>query len=137
MSTISKQETFDTVVRALLAQGGPSMGPSLQRHLICRYRGEGGRKCAAGQLIPDDKYSADMENVVVNPVCLPSEVAARALLDALNGHDIELVQRLQLAHDAIVAVTGIPVSDRVWLNRFREHAAVVAYDYDLNTDVLK
>lgn len=68
---MTNQETFDTVVEHLLRQGGPSMLPSKK---TCAYRGENGRKCAAG--------------ILIGPII------------RRQGHDTVLVRDLQSAHDA-------------------------------------
>lgn len=83
---MTRQETFDTVVRAILKQGKPS------RDAIgaCYYRTHGGLKCAAGHLIPDELYDPKMEGKTV------SHMDVRF---AVDGHDLGLLSRLQEAHD--------------------------------------
>lgn len=81
------QETFDTVVTHLRTQGSRCSSDSGD----CMYRLDG-RKCAAGCLIPDDRYSPDMEGTTV----LYSDVGD---LLAELGHDMALVDELQTLHD--------------------------------------
>ena len=62
----TKQEIYDIVINHLRAQGAKSLITKLDEegNLIpdlCAYRGDGGMKCAAGILIPDDVYSEKME----------------------------------------------------------------------------
>lgn len=95
----TKQQTYDTVARFIYDQGKPAYDGG-----DCRYRTEDGCKCAAGCLIPDDQYTAEMENVVIDPYYKegPSaefHQAARCLYDL--GHDLRLVSMLQNAHDTI------------------------------------
>lgn len=94
---IPKQQTFDTVVAHLRRQNAQSMlGES------CAYRGDGGLKCAVGCLIPDDRYTTDIEYGI--PAWDPQDVpkapslAVAALLRDL-GHDLELCRQLQMVHD--------------------------------------
>lgn len=47
---MNSQEIFDTTYDAIMAQGKPSIG----KDGICKYRGEGGTKCALGFLIDDE-----------------------------------------------------------------------------------
>ena len=57
MTAPTKQEIFNTVVKGLRAQGCKS-----ENDAGCAYRGIEGRRCAAGFLIPDDKYSTKFEH---------------------------------------------------------------------------
>ena len=51
---MTKQEIFDTVARHLLKQGRKSVTRLDDGEAVCRYRGEGGDKCAVGILIDDE-----------------------------------------------------------------------------------
>jgi len=56
----SVQEAFERIVRGLASQGWkPSLKPRGKDSFVnaCAYRGEDGRKCAVGWLIPDDVAS--------------------------------------------------------------------------------
>ena len=59
----TNQELFDIAVKGLASQGfTQSFDPDRKAGLgECVYRGEGGRKCAIGWAIPDDKYGNYME----------------------------------------------------------------------------
>lgn len=85
---MTKQETFDIVVAHLRRQGCKSERG--QGH--CMYRGPAGRMCAAGILIPDDKYRSEMEGSTVL-----GEELGTLLVDL--GHDLGLVSDLQYIHD--------------------------------------
>jgi hypothetical protein len=85
------QETFDTVVAHLRQQGCKA----ITRMEGCFYRDELGRKCAAGCLIPDDKYTPDIER----RACVEGSLAG-TLVRSL-GHDLILVRRLQIVHDDV------------------------------------
>lgn len=88
--TVTKQETFDIVVKHLKQQGCKSLCGTK-----CLYRNQDGLKCAAGVLIPEDKYHRGLE---WEPVISDSRVGR--LLRGL-GHDILLVRDLQRCHDGL------------------------------------
>lgn len=118
----TKQETFDLVVKHLLEQGVPSFS---DLGLECRYRlAEGGRvlKCAAGFLIPDDKYDPSYEGRSVVDVRIHELIASL-------GHDPYLVGSLQAAHDD--ASEADP-----YLPRLKTKLIEVANRYALSTAVL-
>jgi len=84
---LTKQEMFDKVAVHLLTQGKRStQGTS------CAYRGDGGLKCAIGCLIPDERYSRDLEG----------EAASTWPVREAAGFDISLSEfatALQQMHD--------------------------------------
>lgn len=86
----TQQQTFDTVVTHLRKQGVQSRKGTG----MCMYRGSGGLMCAAGCLIPDDKYDTGMEGFSASSV----GGRPRNVLED-EGHDIPLVQSLQVTHD--------------------------------------
>lgn len=114
------QETFDFVARALAAQGRPSIEDGL-----CVYRGPGGLKCAAGHLIPDDRYSRGMEN-------LPAQHPSIAGMLAELGHSTGLVSALQAAHDEAPRYD----SREKWLKAWRPYMLRVANAFGLKPDAL-
>lgn len=84
---MTDQEIFNTVVRGLRGQGW-------QRSVeggSCRYRCDDGRKCAVGHLIPDERYSPDLEGVAV---VRPSVLYALGI-----PHYTPVLGRLQVLHD--------------------------------------
>lgn len=84
------QETFNTIVRHLRAQGVKSHVWDWQTQgYMCYYR-RGDLKCAAGCLIPDELYKPEMEN---NGILQVDKVFN------LNLPDIALVSRMQRIHD--------------------------------------
>jgi hypothetical protein len=57
---MDKQEIFNTVYLGLASQG---FKRSINTEAVrCMYRGDEGRKCAAGWLIPDNEYDPAIEN---------------------------------------------------------------------------
>ena len=91
-----RQEMFNKVATHLLTQNCQSQRPStLGKHqdIVCAYRGEEGRKCAIGVLIPDEVYDPAMEalSVLMLTERFPS-------LGFMKGH-IHFLDRLQRIHD--------------------------------------
>ena len=88
---MTPQEIFDTVATHLFSQGEQSLFKGSA--MLCAYRGDGGRKCAAGVLIPDSYYTKKMELMhfagVVATYSLPTYLKE-------NG---SLVLALQQVHD--------------------------------------
>lgn len=92
----TKQETFDAVVTHLRQQNARAM----DKYEGCAYRGDNGTKCAAGCLIPDDKYSKELEGrSMYSNVCGEEKITDAGRLIVELGHDIDLVYELQLMHD--------------------------------------
>ena len=121
---MTKQETFETSVSGVLAQGDLSYDD--EGTCSCSYRGPDGRACAAGQLIPDAEYTSEMEGEMASRPCV------KGVLEA-GGHNIDLVLALQDAHDN---ATDSAVSARERLDRFVKAARVVADDYGLDVAFL-
>jgi hypothetical protein len=82
------QMIFNTVYTHLLKQGGPSTIRG-----ACMYRGQNGRMCAVGFMIPDDVYEEDMEGT--NALSL---IAHTPKLEHLQPH-MTLLRRMQGIHD--------------------------------------
>lgn len=98
------QETFNIVYNAILKQGCLS----LDDKGYCLYRGPNGTKCAAGHLIPDDKYDPKMENKPcwrtgregnedLENLIITNEIT-NILCD--EGYDPSFVRKLQHMHDS-------------------------------------
>ena len=93
---LTMQEVFDTAVIGLLKQGVKSAEPG--NPSACRYRGEGGLKCAVGFLIPDELYDDSIE------CCEVSNNAVLELLDkcgvpTTTAGTTKLLEQLQEIHD--------------------------------------
>lgn len=121
---MNNQETFDFVARALVKQGRPSVNRSqvdTNGSPLCCYRAPDGAKCAAGHLIPDDRYSTRFEG---------ESVRDSRVRFALDGFDIPFIAALQNAHDQAT------IDKRPWLEAWAERMRTVAARYELSTDVL-
>jgi hypothetical protein len=88
--TKEDQEMFDTMVRGLASQGWERSLASVEMSDRCAYRGDEGRKCAVGWLIPDEAYRPEMEGWpvlhVLEECAVPSSMAY-------------WIRRAQLEHD--------------------------------------
>lgn len=89
LETASAQEVFDYVVSHLRRQGRKAIRPGYKNHR-CAYKADDGCKCAAGCLIPEDKYTPIMEGktwrTIVNQC-------------GLSASHIDLISHLQWVHD--------------------------------------
>jgi len=117
----TKQETFDTVVNFLKAQGCQAFD-----EMTCCYRTSTGLKCAAGCLISDADYDPFFEGLVVDEREKDKKDSMHnTLLAALADHDRKLVSQLQCAHDVCVVLDFVP--------DFLKKAKRIAADHDLDT----
>lgn len=98
MNYISIYDLFKAAWLGLKAQGFVRSMSKDFGH--CRYRGDGGCKCAIGHFIPDEAYSEDME--------CKSGVSVLALLGYIPGEDERtmatmerklFIRQLQISHD--------------------------------------
>lgn len=103
---------------------------------MCAYRGNYGRKCAAGWLIPDEKYTPDLEGSSV-----ASSVDETVRLDSIEGracrlakiileegHDLSLVRDLQKMHDRTHA--------DLWSQEIKDKLQDLARVWGLSTEAL-
>lgn len=102
VASSSFQQIFDFVVSNLLKQNAKSVMPvvDIDYSPSCSYRGEDGKKCAAGFLIPDDKYEPRFEH---QSVC--STPVIRAIIEDFDRHNKnhsrkqEFIRQMQSIHD--------------------------------------
>lgn len=93
---MSLQTLFTKVYEGLKSQGwkqslgGPPLGD------LCAYRGQGGRKCAAGWVISDEEYDPAFEG---EDVCRLKASCVVPSLKELSEEEITFLRELQLAHD--------------------------------------
>lgn len=87
---MTNQEIFNAVYLGLKSQG---FERSLRSEGYCTYRGDNGRKCAVGWLIPDENYSPAIEgdSALDRSVqeCLPAELKGKT----------QFLNKLQVVHD--------------------------------------
>lgn len=135
MKFSSDQAVFDHVVTSLVKQGQPSM--TLRKHglgLVCAYRGQDGRKCAAGWCIADEEYSELMEGGRIRSL-IGADSGVKTGVKPL-GHlfpHAALLDDLQRAHD------DPAVDERMfgpWLQAFVTKARTIADKYKLKESAL-
>lgn len=83
------QQQFNKVYIHLMTQGKRSVSEDGK---YCRYRGDDGLMCAAGIMIPDEKYTPDME-------CIPWICICESSKEAEGWLDKDLGHQLQNIHD--------------------------------------
>lgn len=89
------QQIYDTVLFGLRKQGHASV----DEEGSCRYRGPTGDKCAAGMLIPDEKYNPNMEELPVDVDRIwkalgLSEIHKPLVIKLQTLHDIYLISNI-------------------------------------------
>lgn len=95
-----KQALFNKAVKGLARQGfAPSYLPDGEG--TCAYRGEDGKRCALGHLIPDAVYKPEMEGHNALDLLAPGGSWGTGLrvtdLEGMAGYDIDEDQEQQLA----------------------------------------
>lgn len=98
---MTNREAFDTVKKHLLCQGRRSLSDG-----NCKFRGDGGLKCAIGILIPEDKYQPSWDASMSASIREVSEACGFVDLDK------SMLASLQRMHDTR------PVSE--WASRLEE-----------------
>jgi hypothetical protein len=87
---VNKQEMFNKVWLGLQGQGWKKS----ILHGQCKYRGPNGTKCAAGHLIPDDKYDPIFES------CLVGDLHSKySIFTEVDSDEILFISRMQNIHD--------------------------------------
>ena len=95
---MNKQQVFERIVDHLLAQKEPALNPG---KYACMYRGENGKKCAVGVLIPDEEYLSGFEGKDVREL-LNHYPRLHTVFDLSEEYDgeLRLLVMLQDIHDA-------------------------------------
>lgn len=124
------QEIFNKSVTGVLAQGGASMFGA-----ACAYRGNDGRKCAAGQLLPDDVYDSSLNTIGIESVDAKLRLQVHAMFrkGGIELADVDvfmLVGKLQRLHDGFC-------NDRDFLNKFARHAIQAGREFGLDVSAVR
>jgi len=91
---MTRQEMFDTAAKHLLTQRTRSVSDDDKK--FCRYRDPWGRMCAIGPMIPDERYSPDLEGHTVTY----ADVWDAMGLDPNDPDNLkDLARKLQYIHD--------------------------------------
>lgn len=120
----NKQTAFDTALNGIRAQGKPSLSADPVDN-YCLYRAPDGSKCAIGHLIPDDKYSPDMEMGGIYQRI--HEICPIIGVETADWRTIDFLSELQKAHDR-----GRNAPHDQFLPGFEERMVELANNYDLN-----
>lgn len=132
MKRLTKQEMFDKVALGILAQGGPSVRKENDGGWSCRYRGEDGRRCAAGQLLDDKNYLPRMEGKSVEWL-LPFD---KDKIKSKGERQPEFAAQLQWCHDNCVSVNANKTSDDDFMKKWKENMLDLAVREELDASVL-
>lgn len=92
------QEYHDLLVKSATDGTFPSYRVRSDGDIDCLYRGEEGRRCAVGVLIPDELYDPSYEST--GAWSLPDPLLETILPDGMTASDLELIQE---AHDNCVS----------------------------------
>jgi hypothetical protein len=108
---MTPQQIYDKVCAHLAKQGHKAIG----KRGGCVYRAENGDKCAAGCLIPDERYDPEMEYNTI------SYVLGKYSMPKFMNKNTDLIEALQDCHDGSLGV-----------DRLRKLLRDVAAEYSLN-----
>jgi hypothetical protein len=142
MQPMTNQEIFDKVCSGLLAQGRPSVKLNPGNIIECRYRSDDGCKCAAGQLIPDDKYNVELEGRASGHERVLAAMGIPEPMFSEKRAPANLVRSLQCDHDAAAAVwdrnreCNVVASPESFVSNFKRLARSTASAWDLDASVL-
>ena len=90
---MTSREIFDKVKKALLSQGKRSKGKD-----FCLYCSPTGLKCAIGHLIPEEKYTDEIEGMSITE--FPDDILQCILpSDKTEKDGIDFLVELQNIHD--------------------------------------
>ena len=96
---MDRQRIFNDAWNGMQSQGWKQSRGRAPSSLACRYRGRDDRKCAIGWLIPDDKYTPDIETRTVRHGWRMIGPILREIYGPTGPNDIEFLMELQSAHD--------------------------------------
>jgi hypothetical protein len=133
----SKQEVFDFVAKKLIEQGQKSASSKADG---CAYRGDYGRKCAIGWLIPDSNYDPDIEGNTWAKIVGTFPSVSAAVLDQIDpAVDINhgFFTYLQNCHDLADDGDDCDYTDPdEWVSGLRARLRNFAAFYNLNSNIL-
>lgn len=110
---MNAQEVFDIVVNGLRAQKYErSMD---DKGVVCSYRGTNNRKCAAGFILPDEKYNVGLEGGGVDGSCYP------VFVGIVGKDNINLLAELQRIHDCSRGVDNKELWEDKWSDIARQY----------------
>lgn len=95
LNDLTAQEVYNTVKAHLIKQGDVSFDGRGD----CAYRGDNGRSCAVGCLIPDDEYDFKMEGQTVDSLLDECDLELSHDLRGFLTTHRKLLKDLQWVHD--------------------------------------
>lgn len=122
---MNTQEAFTTAARHLLTQKERAIKSNFNNLLVsmCAYRGEDGKKCAVGCLIPDELYLKEMEGWPVRRLVIDFPSIASLFKDV----DVSLLKKLQFLHDD-------PIETPHWSIQLRHFAKEFDLKWELESE---
>lgn len=136
----NNQQVFDYIVRKLATQRTAATGSDGS----CQYRGVNGCKCAVGWLFSDDDFNEDWDangtaifTTSGNYDSHHIEPRGPAPMLKDRGYDLELLGRLQVAHDSAGGVPSGEKTFKKWRASFRDQAKVLGLNYRLALELFK
>ncbi len=121
MRYMTNQDIFDRVWAVCIVQQG---GRRSYEGASCRYRSSDGRRCAVGALIPDDRYTAEIEGSTVASAQReedPGDSELLTILRAVVGTDVTthaLLAALQGDHDGASPMLDMAARFRITARAF-------------------
>jgi len=112
-------------VRDGLLQQGCRATMALNHNIRCMYRGPNGTRCAAGQLIPDDLYSPDMENKPFAEILMLHSALRRELgmQDTTDAYFLDFLQNR--LHDMVEDLGAEPETYRAYVRHLSRAVAAI------------
>lgn len=120
---MNQQEIYNTVLFGLRKQGRASIAIEGNGRTLCRYRGTGGTKCAAGMLIKDENYDAFFEGRTVADSDVKQALISSGVPDTETT--FILIGECQGAHDREMKDCGL----KGWEARMARIARRFELDY--------
>jgi len=112
---MNNQEAFDKMVVHAFTQKSKALDAKGD---VCMYRGEDGRKCFVGALIPDNEYDTSFEDQTIHAIQRDNPI------DCLDGISEGLLSGAQDIHDHHPTYN--------WYNQFQ----LLSCEYNLNPSIL-
>ena len=122
---MDKQTAYDRMINHMRKQQAFSLVESEAAGMpdfVCVYRGPNGLMCAVGCLIPDDRYTLDLENQT------PANYDVQEALGVDEEMGCFLSYAQQQLHDSLYSQTQSPVFD---VEAFEKAAKEFAIEYGL------
>lgn len=86
-----------SAIRATVKQGQQSLSKDGGE---CAYRGRNGLRCTLGHMIDDNHYTSDLESTGIDNPLIVMAIINSIGIDSLSKKKNELLDRLQILHDA-------------------------------------